>query len=179
MKLLVTLSGLTLYTPDNPAPAPAGAIFLKSEDDADWYQAQIHFAADTRKIGYDTEGLILIQNNDVSALWPIDMSVTEINETDLPAGFPVSGDAVVGWRYQDNQITRIPVDDVMVATRQRDSKMSAVSSRITALTEAQEDGDITPDEQTELAALREYRTALRRLDLSVAPDIDWPVAPSM
>ncbi len=26
----------------------------------------------------------------------------------------------------------------------------------------------------ELAALREFRTKLRRLDLTTAPDIDWP-----
>ncbi|MGY9919558.1 tail fiber assembly protein, partial [Citrobacter freundii] len=36
------------------------------------------------------------------------------------------------------------------------------------------DGDITGDELTELATLREVRTKLRRLDLSTAPDIDWP-----
>ncbi|EGT0678932.1 tail fiber assembly protein [Citrobacter braakii] len=34
--------------------------------------------------------------------------------------------------------------------------------------------DISASEETELAALRSYRTELRRIDLSSAPDINWP-----
>ncbi|MBC2610113.1 tail fiber assembly protein [Citrobacter braakii] len=33
---------------------------------------------------------------------------------------------------------------------------------------------MSASEETELAALRSYRTELRRIDLSSAPDINWP-----
>ncbi|PLC66704.1 hypothetical protein B9P82_03665 [Citrobacter sp. L55] len=33
---------------------------------------------------------------------------------------------------------------------------------------------MSASEETELAALRSYRTELRRIDLCSAPDINWP-----
>ena len=57
--------------------------------------------------------------------------------------------------------------------------MAVATTRITWLQGAQEDGDITAEEEAELTALRAYRTALRRLDLSTAPDINWPEVPDV
>jgi hypothetical protein len=37
----------------------------------------------------------------------------------------------------------------------------------------------TEDEATSLTAWRKYRVLLSRVDTSTAPDIDWPVAPSI
>ncbi|EGK0217969.1 tail fiber assembly protein [Salmonella enterica] len=71
-------------------------------------------------------------------------------------------------------LTDMVIDYVAQATVERDRRMAAVTARITELTEAQDDGDITDAEQQELAALRDSRTKLRRLDLTKAPDIDWP-----
>ncbi|EEA8076826.1 tail fiber assembly protein, partial [Salmonella enterica subsp. enterica] len=48
---------------------------------------------------------------------------------------------------------------------------------INQLMEAQDDNDITATELLELSALREYRTKLRRMDLTAAPDINWPEPP--
>lgn len=176
MNSFVTLSNLALYIPENPGPAPAGALFLKSEDGADWYQAQIHFAADTRKIGYNKDGVIRIQHCDVHSLWPIDMSVTEVLEGDIPEGFPASGESVTGWIYQDGLIILAPVDYIAIAETHRDNEMAEVSKRITALVEAQDDGDITDSEMKELAALRDYRSQLRRLEVSKAAEsgFTWP-----
>ena len=55
--------------------------------------------------------------------------------------------------------------------------MADVTTRIDWLEDAQKDGDISADEEKELATLRAYRTELRRLDLAGAPDIDWPEVP--
>ncbi|EEG2306608.1 tail fiber assembly protein, partial [Salmonella enterica] len=49
--------------------------------------------------------------------------------------------------------------------------------KINQLMEAQDDSDITATELLELSALREYRTKLRRMDLTAAPNINWPVYP--
>ncbi|EQA6423100.1 tail fiber assembly protein, partial [Salmonella enterica subsp. enterica serovar Give] len=68
----------------------------------------------------------------------------------------------------------IEIDYVALATAERDRRSAAVTARINELVEAQDDGDITDAEQQELAALRDSRTKLRRLDLTKAPDIDWP-----
>ncbi|STB12270.1 Caudovirales tail fibre assembly protein [Citrobacter freundii] len=63
------------------------------------------------------------------------------------------------------------------AEAERGNRMAEVTTRIDWLEDAQKDGDISSDEETELAILRAYRTALRRLDLSSAPDINWPEVP--
>ncbi|MGB3253698.1 tail fiber assembly protein [Buttiauxella gaviniae] len=148
--------------------------FCEDENGIDWYHCRAFFSPDTLKVTYDTNGRIIAASTDVTMLRPVNLSVAEISLSDVPPGF----DAVQGeWLFSQGEIIPVPVDAVAVATQQRDSEMTATTLRITALTQAQEDDDITLDEETELAALREYRTSLRRLDLSVAPDIDWPVAP--
>ncbi|EPP3282132.1 tail fiber assembly protein, partial [Salmonella enterica subsp. enterica serovar Lexington] len=58
-----------------------------------------------------------------------------------------------------------------------DRRMTSVTSKINRLVEAQDDDDITAAEVSELTALREYRTKLRRMDLTAAPDINWPEPP--
>lgn len=65
----------------------------------------------------------------------------------------------------------------LTAYAERDRRMAEAATRINWLEAAQQDGDISADEEAELTALRVYRTTLRRLDLSVAPDINWPVRP--
>ncbi|HIF7138386.1 TPA: tail fiber assembly protein [Citrobacter freundii] len=73
--------------------------------------------------------------------------------------------------------TQQVVDYQAIATIERDKLMAVATTRITWLQGAQEDGDISADEEKELAILRAYRTELRRLDLTGAPDIDWPEVP--
>lgn len=71
-----------------------------------------------------------------------------------------------------------PEELIENAEFRRNSEMKAATTRINALVEAQEDGDITPEEEAELTALRAHRTWLRRLDLSTAPDIQWEEMPT-
>ena len=60
------------------------------------------------------------------------------------------------------------------AETERNNRMAEVTTRIDWLEDAQKDGDISAEEEKELATLRAYRIALRRLDLSSAPDVNWP-----
>ncbi|HBC0566351.1 TPA: tail fiber assembly protein, partial [Escherichia coli] len=75
------------------------------------------------------------------------------------------------------EMTCLFAPSLAVATQRRDSEMALASARINSLAEAQDDGDITSEELAELAAWRIYRTALRRLDISTAPEIIWPERP--
>ncbi|HCB1711512.1 TPA: tail fiber assembly protein, partial [Citrobacter freundii] len=79
-------------------------------------------------------------------------------------GYPVASEPVI--------------DYVATAEAERTSRMSALTLRINSLVEAQDDGDIADAELAELTALREYRTKLRRLDVSNAPDVEWPSYPA-
>ncbi|EAM8653157.1 tail fiber assembly protein, partial [Salmonella enterica subsp. enterica serovar Muenster] len=95
-------------------------------------------------------------------------------DTDIPDGFQAGN-----FTYSNGVIAPVQVDYVALATAERDRRMASVTSKINQLMEAQDDSDITDAELVELSDLREVRTKLRRLDLTGAPDIDWPEVPDV
>lgn len=174
---LVTLSNLTTYVPENPGLAPDNALFLKSDEGADWYQAQIHFSVQTRKIGYDKDGLILIQHKNIWALWPIDMSVSEVLETDLPDNFPASGESLQGWMFKDGKILQAPVDYVSIVEKEKSRRLLEASMAINPLQDAFELGIATEEEGEKLQEWKKYRVFVSRVDTSDPDVIVWPEPP--
>lgn len=59
----------------------------------------------------------------------------------------------------------------------RDTLTAKASLEIEILTDAESEGSITDSEKDMLAKWKAYRLSLRRLDLTTAPDIDWPEQP--
>ncbi|WP_163333101.1 tail fiber assembly protein [Enterobacter bugandensis] len=172
---LVTLSNLTLYVPEQRGLAPDDALFLKSDEGADWYQAQIHFSEHTRKIGYDKDGLILIQHKNIWALWPVDMSVSEVLESDLPEKFPAPGEFVQGWMFKDGSIVPIPVNYADIAAKEKSRLLQEVSIIINPLQDAVELGIATESESARLQEWKRYRVLLNRVDPN---EPDWPLKPT-
>lgn len=170
---MLTLNKLTQYTPEY-LDMMIPALYLQTEDGLDWYYHLTRFQADTMKICFDDNGVIRSFHADASRLFPSGLSVVEVNISDVPDGLNIYGE----WLFKDGKIVPVPVDYIAEAEKKRDSLMDVATARITALTEAQEDNDITPEEEQELTALRTYRSALRRIDLNAAPDIDWPNNPT-
>ncbi|SQA80837.1 Caudovirales tail fibre assembly protein [Citrobacter freundii] len=80
------------------------------------------------------------------------------------------------WFYKDGKLQQIR-NHLADAEAERAHRMAEATARIDWLDAAQKDGDISGEEETELAALRAYRTSLRRLDLTTAPDVKWPEYP--
>lgn len=148
-------------------------LFLEDENGRDWYESQKDFESETLKVVFGSSGVIVSMSYDVSTLWPVGNSVAEIAAKDVPEGISTDGK----WLYKDGGVVPVSIDHLAVAASQRDSEMAKVTSNIALLEEAQDDGDITEAEKVKLSAFREYRTALRRLDISKAPDINWPIAP--
>ena len=170
------LKNLKIYTPDDEYSLflmkEHSAEFFISEDGRDWYESQASFSPDTLKVAYDEAGIIRSISQDVSSIYPRDLSVVEFPAT--KANLRVTlGDY---WFYKDGKLQQIR-NHLAVAEAERDNRMAEVTARINWLEDAQKDGDISAEEAAELAELRAYRTALRRLDLSAAPKINWPDAP--
>lgn len=63
------------------------------------------------------------------------------------------------------------------AEANRNTLTAKASLEIDMLMDAESDGTITDDERKLLAKWKTYRLSLRRLDLTTAPDIDWPEIP--
>lgn len=150
-------------------------MFLQDDKGNDWYDViKLFDESKTLKIGYDDDGRVRTFTTNIHAFFPVNMSVVELPATKTNLRVTLGDD----WFYKDGKLQQIR-NYLADAEAERDNRMAEVTTRIDWLEDAQKDGDISSDEETELATLRAYRTALRRLDLSTAPDINWPEVPDV
>ncbi|HBU9961959.1 TPA: tail fiber assembly protein [Citrobacter freundii] len=167
----------TPYTPDTTDRPKnidgQNVLFLRDEKGNDWYDVVNLFdESKTLKIGYDDDGRVRTFTTNIHAFFPVNLSVVELSATKTNLRVTLGDD----WFYKDGKLQQIR-DHLANAEAERNSRMADVTTRIDWLEDAQKDGDISAEEEKELATLRAYRTELRRLDLTGAPDIDWPEVP--
>lgn len=146
------------------------------ETGADWYVSQKNFADDTLKIIFNSEGVIVSMSDDVSSLWPAGNSVAEIAPDAVPDNVDING----GWAFDGKKIIAreyTTVELVELAKNKRDALMAVATAAIAPLQDAVDIADVNDDEQESLTVWKKYRVSLNRLDLSLAPDIDWPLLP--
>ncbi|HGY5077311.1 TPA: tail fiber assembly protein [Citrobacter gillenii] len=166
------------YTPDTTNRPKVidgqNVLFLQDDKGNDWYDViKLFDESKTLKIGYDDDGRVRTFTTNIHALFPVNLSVVELSATKANLRVTLGDD----WFYQDGKLQQIR-DHLADAETERNSRMSEATARINWLEDAQKDGDISADEEQELTELRAYRTALRRLDLSTSPKINWPDAPA-
>lgn len=169
----------TPYTPDTTDRPKIidgqNVMFLQDDKGNDWYDViELFDESKTLKVGYDDDGRVRTFTTNIHALFPVNLSVVELPATKANLRVTLGDD----WFYKDGKLQQIR-NHLADAEAERDSRMAEVTTRIDWLEDAQKDGDISSDEETELVTLRAYRTALRRLDLSTAPDINWPEVPDV
>ena len=164
----------TPYTPDTTDRPKIidgqNVLFLQDDKGNDWYDViELFDESKTLKIGYDDDGAVRTFSTNIHAFFPVNLSVAELPATKDNLRVTLGDD----WFYKDGKLQQIR-NHLADAEAERDRRMAKATARIDWLEAAQKDGDISADEETELAALRAYRTALRRLDLTTAPDVKWP-----
>ncbi|MEG1691514.1 MAG: tail fiber assembly protein [Hafnia sp.] len=167
----------TPYTPDTTDRPKIidgqNVLFLQDDKGNDWYDViKLFDEYKTLKIGYDDDGAVRTFSTNIHAFFPVNLSVVELPATKANLRVTLGDD----WFYKDGKLQQIR-DHLATAEAERDRRMAEATARIDWLDAAQKDGDITGEEEAELAALRAYRTALRRLDLTTAPDVKWPEYP--
>ncbi|EJS5188227.1 DUF4376 domain-containing protein [Salmonella enterica] len=107
-------------------------LFLFSEDGQEWYESQKQFAADTIKFTYDADGVIRSISRDVSALWPVNMSVAEVADTTASRRADISG----RWGFDGENVT-----DLMTPEKARRMKRDEINR----WRDRQEDGNVSFD----------------------------------
>lgn len=166
-----------------------GAYFLKSEDGQGWYECQSLFSDDTAKIMYDPEGVIWGVVNQpvpqrgntyaVSMLWPVNMSVAEIDAADCPDDCRGDG----SWLYRDGKVLPVPVDYQAKAETTRQKLLDAANSAIADWRTELALGEISDDDKASLTKWMAYIRELKSLVLTGISDeatfnkIQWPVLP--
>ncbi|HAG2567926.1 TPA: tail fiber assembly protein [Salmonella enterica] len=166
-----------------------GAYFLESEDGQDWYECQSLFSDDTAKIMYDPEGVIWGVINKpvpqrgntyaVSMLWPVNMSVAEIDAADCPDDCRGDG----SWLYRDGKVLPVPVDYQAKAETTRQKLLNDADNAIKDWRTELTLGIISDENKATLILWMNYINVLKSLDLTGVSDeatftaIRWPALP--
>ncbi|ECJ7363921.1 tail fiber assembly protein [Salmonella enterica] len=88
----------------------SGVIWLYSEDEKNWYEEQKNFAADTLKIAYDQNGVIVNISQDVSTINPTGLSVVELpnitanRRADIYGGWVFDGEKIIKRVYTSEEL---------------------------------------------------------------------------
>lgn len=166
-----------------------GAYSLESEDGQDWYECQSLFSDDTAKIMYDPEGVIWGVVNQpvpqrgntyaVSMLWPVNMSVAEIDAADCPDDCRGDG----SWLYRDGKVLPVPVDYQAKAETTRQKLLNDADNAIKDWRTELTLGIISDENKAALILWMNYINVLKSLDLTDVSDeatftaIRWPALP--
>lgn len=155
-----------------------GVIWLYSEEGKNWYEEQKNFSPDTLKIVYDTKGIIVCIDKDVSAINPTGLSVVELPNITANRRADASG----AWMYRDGQVIKRAYthDELVVqADEKKADLLSEAALVIAPLERAVKHGMATDEERASLEAWERYSVLLSRIDTSSAPEIDWPLRPEV
>lgn len=94
----LTLESLTAYRPQEKRHPEE--IALRDKEGRSWYEMLSKFRPETLKIIYDDEGTIVSSGFDASSMWPVNLSITEIDLDKIPPNFSVGSK----WLYRDGVI---------------------------------------------------------------------------
>ncbi|EAA9549370.1 tail fiber assembly protein [Salmonella enterica subsp. enterica] len=148
-------------------------VWLFDEDGKNWYEEQKKFSADSLKIAYDKNNIIVDINKDVSAINPEGCSVIELPDITANRRADVSG----RWMFNGEQVSK-RIYSPEELRRQAESKKAKLledaETVITPLARAVKQGIATDEEQKRLEAWELYSVMVNRVD-TASPD--WPEKP--
>ncbi|MEQ5724235.1 tail fiber assembly protein [Providencia rettgeri] len=177
---MMNIKNFKIYTPkaSKNNNGVQNALYLISEDGRDWYECQKLFSKDTIKFAYNCDGVIVSASYDVSALFPVNLSVSECERmTDVSVEKLSSGI----FRYENSKICEDKeIENNGLISQAESKKQSLLAEATKAIAPLQDAVDLNMATDTEiglLAAWKKYRVLLNRVDTSAAPDIDWPEKP--
>lgn len=103
-----------------------GLTFLFDDQGHEWYASQRSFSPNTIKVAYDSNNVIRSVSRDVSALWPVNMSVAELEDNESSQAVNISGT----WKYNDGKVIQISPDTEQLES-QRDFLRDEAIKKIT------------------------------------------------
>jgi hypothetical protein len=153
-------------------------LIFTDEDGNDWYEAQKEFSETSLKFMFDNEGNIIAASWDASMLAPDNLSVSEIKKTSVPATF---FDAGTRWVFNGKKI-------IPFSYSQEELQQQAEDERARLISEAKENivvgqtklalgRTLTNEQLNKLNTWLDYIDLLEAVDISTAPDVEWPEVP--
>lgn len=166
---MVNFNNFKQYKPDN---AINGVAYIQSDDGVDWYDSQKEFSPKTIKICFNSAGTIVSVSNDVSMLFPVNLSIAEVNA--LPTGFELNE-----FKYEQGAVVRIKSDDEIIIEKNMIKKkmlIDDVTPRLNILQSKLMLGNINKQEKEEINVLINYIENIDLVNINEI-NIEWPQKP--
>lgn len=147
--------------------------FFISDEGVDFYDSFELFKL-KYKIGFDKEGIVRTVSEDVSAIYPVGLSVADVDS--LPEGFSIESE----WVFKDGTIEKYePTKEecIFLANQQKQSLLNEAEAQIAMLERKIRLKMATDDEKDLLTAWEVYSIKVTNIDISLASDINWPEKP--
>ncbi|HAV9103981.1 TPA: tail fiber assembly protein [Escherichia coli] len=147
--------------------------WLYTEDGKNWYEEQKNFQADTLKMVYDHNDVIICIEKDVSAINPEGASVVELPNITANRRADISGK----WMFKDGAVVkRIYTADEQQqqAESQKAALLSEAESVIQPLERAVRLNMATDEERARLESWERYSVLVSRVDTA---NPEWPQKP--
>ncbi|MEX9089711.1 tail fiber assembly protein [Salmonella enterica] len=151
-----------------------GVVWLFDEDGKNWYEEQKKFSADSLKIAYDKNNIIVDINKDVSAINPEGCSVVELPDITANRRADVSG----RWMFNGEQVSKriySPEELRQQAEAKKVKLLEEAETVITPLARAVKLSIATDEERQRLEVWEQYSVMVNRVDTS---NPDWPEKPA-
>lgn len=171
------LTNLQRYTPDE-LHMGEGIQYFKDDSGKDWFTSLSEFTKKYVLAIDESTGVICSITTEASKLYPVGLSVVDVDT--LPEG--VDNDSLGMWVFDG--------EDVVARTYSKTELQDKAKKKLVKLlADANENisiwkielhlGIISDAEKQKLIKWVDYIKILRGLDTSIAPDIEWPIAPEI
>lgn len=157
-------------------------VFLKDDNGNDWYQWLKMLSKETLKISINPDSKEIVHfSYDASAIFPVNQIVVEIAPENVPDEFTAAGEKALGgaFLFDNGKIITAPVDYEAEAQRKKLELINQANNVIAMLQDAVDLNLATDPEVALLLEWRKYRVLLNRTETRSAPDIHWPIRPSL
>ncbi|MEX9215475.1 tail fiber assembly protein [Providencia rettgeri] len=147
--------------------------FFISDEGVDFYDSFKLFKL-KYKIGFDKEGIVRTVSEDVSAIYPVGLSIADVDS--LPEGFSIESK----WVFKGGAIEKYePTKEecIFLANQQKQSLLNEAEAQITMLERKVRLNMATDDEKDLLTAWEVYSIKVTNINISLASDIEWPQKP--
>lgn len=149
-------------------------LYFEDEKGEDWYELRDReWQGKNGFIAVGADGFVSTWADNPNFLTLSEgVSVYEVDTAALPEDISTRV-----YRYEDGQFIPFVQPAAEVADQRKGVLLSQAAAAIAPLQDAVDIDDVTEAERASLQAWKKFRVALNRLDLSAAPDIDWPAVP--
>jgi hypothetical protein len=153
---------------------PLPVLYFEDENGMDWYELRDReWQGENCFIAVGADGFVSTWAENPNFLTLSEgVSIYELDTAALPEDI-----STLAYRYQDGQFIPFVQPAAEVAEQRKSALLSQAAAAIAPLQDAVDIDDVTDAEREHLKAWKTFRVALNRLDLSAAPDIDWPAVP--